>query len=253
MRQKGKTWSREENIIVLDLYFRIPFSKSRASHPEVQKVAKIIGRTPASVNLKIGNFGSFDTTLAEKKIKGLVHTSKLDKEIWKEFEGKYHLLSHESQTLKASLLDKNIPEKDERQRIGKDIVGLTKRRVGQRFFRESILASYNNKCCITGIDNEMLLIASHIKPWNKCAKEEKANPQNGLCLNALHDKAFDRGLITVNSDYKIKTSKILMKLDNQAVKDFFGKYEDCKIKIPERLPPDREFLEWHGKNVFVTD
>lgn len=251
--ERSRKWSREENIIVLDLYFRIPFSKSRANHPEFQKIAKIIRRTPASVNLKIGNFGSFDRTLAKKEITGLVHTSKLDKEIWEEFRGKYSLLTDESPKLKASFISKNIPEKDERQRIGKEITGISKKRVGQQFFRDSILASYNGICCITGADDYRLLIASHIKPWRKCTKEEKTNPQNGLCLNALHDKAFDRGLITVDSDYKVKTSKILKMSNNQTIKDFFANHEGKTIKTPERLPPEREFLEWHQKNVFITD
>ena len=67
------------------------------------------------------------------------------------------------------------------------------------FFRMSVLMSYGNACCITGLKNKELLVASHIKPWSVSnIKTERTNPSNGLCLNAMHDKAFDRGLITID-------------------------------------------------------
>lgn len=63
---------------------------------------------------------------------------------------------------------------------------------------------------MTGISISELLIASHIKPWKVSNNEdEKTNPRNGLCLNALHDKAFDRGLITIDKNYKIIVSSKL--------------------------------------------
>ncbi len=244
MKEKGTRWGREETIVVLDLYFRIPFTKSRTSHPEVQKVAEAIGRSPASVNLKIGNFGSLDPTLEKKGIVGLSHTSNLDKEIWKEFQGNYQELAFKSEALKNP--------RAKLYKLGGEGLTNTKYRIGQTFFRESILASYSS-CCITGIANKQLLIASHIKPWTQCRDKEKANPQNGLCLNALHDKAFDRGLLTVDTDYKVRISKILSKSFNKAIKDFFIKYEGNKIKVPERLPPNKDFLAWHGKNIFISD
>ena len=253
MKRENRKWTRNETIIVLELYFRIPFSKSRSTHTEIKKIAELIGRTPASVHLKIGNLGRLDPTLKKKAIVGLRHGSNLDREVWEEFKSQYHRLANESQKLKEAFIRKNITKKDERQRIGKEIIGISKKRVGQQFFRESILASYNSSCCITGIDNQELLIASHIKPWRKCTKEEKTNPQNGLCLNVLHDKAFDRGLITVDLDYKVKTSKTLKMSNNKIIKDFFSKHEGKKIKTPQRLQPEREFLEWHQNNVFIAD
>lgn len=53
--------------------------------------------------------------------------------------------------------------------------------------------------------NKELLIASHIIPWGKDEKN-RLNPMNGLLLNALHDKAFENGLITIAEDYTIKIS-----------------------------------------------
>jgi putative restriction endonuclease len=64
------------------------------------------------------------------------------------------------------------------------------------------------------------LVASHIVPWSKNEKI-RLNPSNGLCLNSIHDKAFDKGFITVTTDYKIKVSEYLNEYKKEtAVTDF---------------------------------
>ncbi len=56
-----------------------------------------------------------------------------------------------------------------------------------------------------GMKKSDLLIASHIKLWRVCdEKTERTNLCNCLCLNSLHDKAFDKGLITLDSKLKMK-------------------------------------------------
>ena len=107
------------------------------------------------------------------------------------------------------------------------------------------------KCWITGLSIPDFLVASHIKPWSK-DKENRTNPHNGLCLNSIHDKAFDKGFITVTSDYKILVSNYFDNYSNEkAVNDFFKKYENHKIILPDRFLPSKEFLEYHQKNIFI--
>lgn len=65
-----------------------------------------------------------------------------------------------------------------------------------------MLSAYNNTCAITKIKINEFLVASHIKPWAK-DQNNRLNPHNGICLNSIHDKAFDRGLITIDKDYNI--------------------------------------------------
>ena len=52
----------------------------------------------------------------------------------------------------------------------------------------------------------MLLNASHIIPWS-VDKMRRADPRNGLSLCVLHDRAFDRGLIAVDEDFRIILSE----------------------------------------------
>lgn len=60
---------------------------------------------------------------------------------------------------------------------------------------------------MTGLSNKALLVAGHIKPWKVSDPNTmRLAPDNGLLLNALHDKAFDRGLIAITKDLKIAVS-----------------------------------------------
>jgi len=66
-----------------------------------------------------------------------------------------------------------------------------------------------------------LLIASHIIPWARDDKN-RMNPANGLCLNALHDKAFDKGLITITPDFVVRISdRFLGVLTKTKLEGFF--------------------------------
>lgn len=246
-----RNWTREEEIVVFDLYCKIPFKKSSKNHPELIRVAKIIGRTPSSVNMKIGNFGSFDDNLKRQGIVGLTNASKLDEEIWNEFNKRWDELSFESAQIisqkmseSTSLLDSmKIP-------LGKENIVTIKQRVNQSFFRSAVLASYHGECCITGLSIPEMLIASHIKPWKDSTEAEKTNPRNGLCLNALHDKAFDKGYITVRPNGEILLSKELKKSNSEVLQKFFLCYEGQKIRLPDKFLPDKTFLEYHNDVIF---
>ncbi len=249
----ANNWTREQLIITFNLYCKTPFAKTVKTNSEVIKVANLIGRTPSAVAFKLGNFGSFDPELQRRGISGLPNTSRLDKEIWAEFNGDWSELTFQSELLIAQLENKPIEQTVEidlsQLPVGKESERLVKTRVNQSFFRSAILSSYNSKCCITGLNIPEVLVASHIKPW-KDDLENRTNPQNGLCLNALHDKAFDRGFITVTTHYKVKTSKYFGEFESQINKEFFTKYEGFSIALPEKFMPKKEFLEYHYEEVF---
>lgn len=101
-------WTKDKEIIVFNLYCKIPFQKSSKHHPDVIRIANLIGRSPSAVNMKIGNFGSFDDNLKSKGITGLTNASKLDKEIWNEFNGKWDELAYTSEKLIAELEGKEL-------------------------------------------------------------------------------------------------------------------------------------------------
>ena len=252
MKEGQTLWTRDELILAINLYCKLPFGKMHKSNPEIIAFANLIGRTPSSIALKLGNFASFDPTLKERGIKGASNASKLDKEIWDEFYNNWDAALIESEVLLAKAKHTTIEKLnkiniDDLKKEGKEIERLVKVRLNQSIFRTMMLATYNATCCITGIDDPGLLVASHIVPWSK-DEHNRLNPMNGLLLNALHDKAFDCGLITVSAeDFCIKvSSKLKKKNAPESIEQNFLKLEGRGINLPDKFAPAKEFLKIHN-------
>jgi len=250
-------WTREELILAFNLYCKIPFGTIHIHNPQIISLAKILGRTPSAVSWKLANLASLDPTLKNRNIAGAPHGSKMDAEVWNEFNGDWDRLAFESEKLLAQKIGKEIEEVSEVElfdlpKEGKERETIVKVRVNQSFFRRAVLAAYDFKCCITGLEIPELLNASHIIPWSK-DEANRVNPRNGLCLNAIHDRAFDRGLLTITPDFTIKISKSVTKGNvSNAVQDFLLRFEGSEIIKPTRFLPDIKFLKYHNKNVFQT-
>ncbi|KHE91565.1 MAG: HNH endonuclease [Candidatus Scalindua rubra] len=242
-----RNWTREELILAINLYCKTPFGRIHNRNPEIIKLAKLIDRTPSSVSYKLANFASIDPSLQRK---GASNVSKLDIEVWNEFFNDWEKLAFESEMLLAKYDNNGLTTDIEMfPPEGYDRASIVKTRVNQTFFRKTVLASYNCKCCITGLSLTELLVASHIIPWSKDAKN-RLNPRNGLCLNALHDKAFDKGFISISEKFRIIVSSRLKDSETSPEKELINKYDDQPISLPSRFLPDSEFLSYHRKNIF---
>jgi len=256
MKKGQKLWTREELILAINLYCKLPFGKLHRLNPQIIHLSELINRTPGSVAYKLVNFASLDPSLKARGIKGASNTSKLDKEIWDEFYNNWEDLPYESEMLLAKLNNTTLEFVNNHEindiPTGKTRDSLVKVRVNQSFFRSSILASYNNTCCITGLKLSELLIAGHIKPWSVDEKN-RLNPRNGIAINALHDKAFENGLITITPEYKIKISEIILKQKRtDSIEKYFLQYENKDIVLPSRFLPDIEFLKYHNVHRFQS-
>ena len=242
---KSNNWTREETIVAFNVYCKIPFKKSSKNHPKIIHFANIIGRSPSALNMKVGNFGRLDPELQKKGISGLAHGSKLEEVVWQEFHGNWDELAFESEKIISRLHGQDIEEKYSltTRPEGEDKLRLVKTRVNQSFFRSSVLSAYNSTCCITGITTPELLVASHIIPWKE--NIERTNPRNGLCLNSLHDKAYDRNLISINRDYQVVISKSLMENERANSKLFFSDFHNKSINLPDKFLPKIEFIDHH--------
>lgn len=251
-----RNWTRNELIVAFNLYCKLPFGKIHYRNPQIIELANAIGRTSSAVAWKLVNFASFDPTLQKRNIKGARNAGKLDRIIFDEFYSNWAKLAYQSEILFSKLLKQKIPTEIEDLddfiiKKGKVKESLVRIRVNQSFFRSTILASYNNACCVTGISITDVLIASHIIPWSKDEKN-RLNPENGLCLNSFHDKAFDHGLITVDTEYNIRISKSVEKFkDNTNIQKFFYSFDSKQINLPNRFFPNKEFLKYHNERIFV--
>ncbi|HOB32780.1 MAG TPA: HNH endonuclease signature motif containing protein, partial [Verrucomicrobiota bacterium] len=209
-----RNWTREEHILAFNLYCKIPFGTIHMRNPKVIELAKLLGRTVGAVSYKLANFARLDPSLRARGIKGMPHGSGGESEVWREFESDPEALAFESECLLARLSGRkleDIAEIDEEElpKEGLERERMVRTRVNQHFFRQAVLSAYDYKCCITDLAVPELLIASHIVPW-AVNKAQRMNPRNGLCLNALHDRAFDRKLMFIDEDFKVRFRKPLV-------------------------------------------
>mgnify|MGYP000887923563 CR=1 FL=1 len=252
---RSNVWKREELIVALNLYWKVPYNKiSGSSNSLIKDVAQIIGRTPAALAYKLMNFTSLDSERQFKGNKGKSGIGKLDLVIWNEYLNEWEKLAGDSAEILSHYANKDkgysTSLEDEILYTGFEKERIVRTRINQADFRARILASYNEKCCITGIDIPTLLVASHIIPWSK-NHNERLNPKNGLCLNSIHDKAFDKGLITIDENFCVKLSPIILKNHKDpSIQNFFIRYCNQKITLPDRYIPDVNFLDWHYHNIF---
>lgn len=253
---KSNNWTREEHIVAFNLYCKIPFTKINANYSPIKELAAIIGRSNGSVAMKLANFARLDPVQQARNVSGLSQGAKGEVEVWNEFNGNWDELVYKSEAILANY--KNLPVEsasniiiEDLPRDGKEREAVVKLRVNQSFFRTAIMASYNNRCCITGISIPQLLVAGHIMPWSHNI-DNRVNPANGLCLNALHDLAYDRGLISITPDYEIKLSnKLLSSFKKDETELFFTPYENKKITLPNKFLPHRDFLDYHMNTIFM--
>ncbi len=242
-------WTREETIIAFNVYCKIPFKDCNKTHPLIVKYAKIIGRSPSALNMKVGNLGRLDPNLQKKGIVGLAHGAKMEQDVWGEFYENPDKLAYESECLVAKYAQQNIetianidvnnlPD-------GKERLAIIKQRVNQSFFRSSVMCSYNFKCCVSGIGNPELLEACHIIDWSEDLNN-RSNPKNGLCLNTLFHKAYDKFLIAITPDYNIVISeKMIEQTEDESFRDYLLSLQNKMLILPNRFYPQKDFLDYH--------
>jgi len=118
-------------------------------------------------------------------------------------------------------------------------------REGQEEYRKKLLEECPF-CPITMINEESLLIASHIKPWAVSTLQEKTDPNNGFIFSPLYDKLFDRGYITFSDDKRVSISNWL----SRQVKDRIGIKENQFFQFLPINPERAKYLEYHRQTVF---
>lgn len=249
-------WTKEELILAFNLYLKIPFGKMHSTNKDVIHLANLIGRTPNSIALRLVNFASVDPVLKARGIKGMDGGTKIVQPIWDEFFHNQEELVFLSEQILAQKENDSIENKyqdvlfDLKDLKGETAIRQVKTRVNQSVFRQMVLANYSTKCAITGIDIPELLLASHIMPWSK-NEEHRLNPENGICLSALYDKAFDKGIIGINKNYEVILSTSLKKKkDTVFYKNHFASIDNLKIIEPLKYLPRKEFLEFHLDTIF---
>jgi putative restriction endonuclease len=212
-----KKWTRDELLVVLNLYHKLTFGQLHARQPVIIAVAEKLLRGPNSVAMKLVNFASLDPALRLRGIKGLEGASALDRLAWEEFHRDLGETVPASETALRRLFgadEEDVVEVLPRTgvQVGRQVpsgptqvVADVKVRRGQDYFRDAVLNNFGGRCGVTQLAVRELLVASHILPWGEYPRE-RLNKRNGLCLSRLHDAAFDRGLVSFDQNLRLVLS-----------------------------------------------
>jgi len=253
-------WTRAETLAALHVYLQLPFGQLHQRNPKLIELAQWIGRTPGAIALKLVNLASLDPVIVASGRSGMGNASALDKQIWQELQtnwdavaldaaAEYDELSRAHAAPTDEGLLEALPPSEELPILeeGKSRSATVQVRVNQARFRRAVLSSYNATCCISGLQHEKLVIASHIVPWSEDS-QNRLNPQNGLCLSALHDRAYDQGLITVMPDFTVRVSpQVTASKGDSFITDSLLRFDRQPIRFPERFGPSPTFLTWHAR------
>lgn len=245
-------WTRQQLLVAFTLYSQIPFGKLHSKNPDIIHYAELIGRTPSALAMKLVNFASLDPFIIDSGRKGLTGASNADRALWREMNENTEAFEQQCQQA-ISQLEKPVTKLFDsgiKDFSGKERISIINARVGQQLFRKNVLQIYENRCCITELEEPTLLVASHIRPWSHGA-EHRLNPSNGLCLSSLHDRAFDKGLITFNEHLEMVLSTQIKKLKSSISEDSFTKYEGRKLRLPVQFFPDEGQLAYHRQHIFL--
>lgn len=167
-------------------------------------------------------------------------------ENWLNRESETVIDTAEQEDVLKAQLDNSVDEIDKeieaKQLQGEEREALIKVRVNQSAFRKLLMRRYTH-CCLCDVDDESLLVASHIKPWAKSSHAEKVDVNNGLLLCPNHDKLFDRGYISfdngghiVISDELSKNCAISMNIKNDMQIELSN--DNIKYSLNEKLKPN---------------
>lgn len=247
-------WTRQQLLVAFYLYWEIPFGRMHSKNPVIIKFAAMIGRTPSALAMKLTNIASLDFRVTSTGKSGLKGASAADRNMWAEMDTDYDAFVQQlnevvSQLLKDAATAATLPDQEEVDYTGKNRIVQTAVREKQDVFRDAVLSAYDHKCCISGLANPRLLIASHIVPW-RVRESTRLNPGNGLSLSVLHDKAFDLGLITINEDMTVRVSRKGIEKADQFYRDTILSYDGHPISMPGKFTPHAEFLAYHRDEVF---
>jgi putative restriction endonuclease len=120
-------------------------------------------------------------------------------------------------------------------------------------FKRLIPKVYNYKCAITGLkihtpSNISLIDACHIKPFSESHNDTITN---GIALTPTIHRAFDRGLITITSNYRVLVSEMFVELGNSNFS--IKQLNNIKLNLPDNptFSPSKDSLEWHYENIFL--
>lgn len=121
-------------------------------------------------------------------------------------------------------------------------------RLKQSVFRKRVAENFGNTCCLSGIEEDRLLIASHIVPWSERI-ETRLDPANGLYFYASYDRLFDQGFISFDNDLRVLVTPCVEQL-SLPLQEELSQLEGQRLSQPMKWQIKSEYLAYHRAHIF---
>lgn len=151
-----------------------------------------------------------------------------------EYKANKHKMIESAKKIEESVSKLNL--------TGEEKEAIVKLRINQSVFRSELLKRYKT-CALCNVNDEKLLLASHIKPWAKSEPQERVDVDNGFMLCPNHDKLFDEGFISFDDEGKIMISDVI----NIKNRLYTNIREDMRISL---TTGQKKYLLFHREKIF---
>lgn len=119
-----------------------------------------------------------------------------------------------------------------------DRLRLVRVRASMALFRQRVLSNFGWACAVCGLTERLLLDAAHVKPWRE-HPDLRADPANGIALCVLHHRAYDGGILSIDSSGKIQINGNILLASDAMLRRTLAEFHDKHIRSP-RSPIDLE-------------
>ena len=249
LQHAGQPWTREEMILALDLYFRIPFGQIHKTNPDIIKLADFIGRSPSSVGMRLGNYAACDPAIIAAGLHGLDGGGDACREYWNEFSAHRGKLRDAAIECRARII-----EIDDNLGIVPSHVSEWDSFVDELYnirFQNIVKKNYQDRCAISGLNLPQCLVGCHIIPLD-VDKDLAYKANNGICLNILYARPYMEGLIGIDPDYRIHFSSKLQAHCLDSGYHLYKRYEGKQLLLNSVIvKPDPHLLERHMDTIFL--
>ena len=232
-----RNWTPAEVKEALALYLVTDFGRFHSRNPDVIRLASRLDRTSSAVALKLTNLAALDDSLTQK---GMANASATDRMVWAEFLRNPQDVEAAYDRQAKQPLREMAEAPGQFDHFGGQTPRVIQARRGQALFRDMVLTSYKSRCALTGAEDPRILNASHILSWAD-HPNNRMWPTNGICLNALHDRAFDRHLISFDADWRMMVAP-QVPLETRRLLE---RGTEGRLRLPERFQPDPSFMAQH--------
>ena len=215
-------WTRNDILIAFALYCRLAPDQRSQHSPDIINIAAAMGRTSASLSMRLANITSLDPAAQSAGHAGLSHAAAADRTIWDEMQDDWNSFAIESWLAIRPFADATVASSEEQPRPSDLLIG--RGRISRGVFRDTIFSAYHERCCITGSSVVSLLRATSIVPL-RAGQRNRFSPHNGLLMTALHAAAFQYGLFTIADDHTVVISTHDMVQDDQVYADSISPYQ----------------------------